>query len=374
MLSLQTFSRRTLANRMAAFAAASVVQEYAQAYTEPLLADSAFREAIPAGAVKINANENPLGPCAEAAEAMHNVIRSAGRYHYEASLELSRTLAAQEGLKPEYVRAFAGSSDPLHRVVLAFTNASRNFVAADPGYEAGARAAHFSGAKTILVPLTSSWSHDVRAMAVADSSAGVIYVCNPNNPTGTLTSHADIEWLVENKPAGAIVLLDEAYIHYSGAPSATDLVAADTDIIVLRSFSKLYGMAGLRAGAAIGHPDLLAKLKPYAAGALPVTGMVGATASLNSKTVVPERRKAMRLLREDVFAHLAKHDIGFIPSESNCFMLDARRPAKEFVAAMARENVFVGRVWPSMPTWSRISVGSAEEMAKFKQAVVQVMA
>jgi histidinol-phosphate aminotransferase len=359
-----------LARRVAAALATATV---AQAYTESLLAENAANGSIPGGAVKINANENPLGPCPEAAEAIYNVIRQGGRYLYESTFEFTETLAAQEGLKPEYVKAFAGSSDPLHRTVLAFTNPSKSFIAADPGYEAGVRAAMFSGAETILVPLTSSWTHDVKAMA-ADASAGVIYVCNPNNPTGTLTSRADLQWLVDNKPAGAVVLLDEAYLHFTEASPATDLVAADKDIIVLRSFSKLYGMAGLRAGAALARPDLLAKIKPYAAGALPVTGMVGATASLRSKTVVPERRKLMRSVRADVFSYLAKNNIRFIPSESNCFMLDAQRPAKEFVAAMARENVFVGRVWPSMPTWSRITVGTAEEMAKFKQAVAKVMA
>ena len=195
------------------------------AYTEPLLAELAANGQIPAGAVKINANENPLGPCAEAAEAMHDVIRLGGRYLYEATFEFTETLAAQEGLKPEYVKAFAGSSDPLHRAVLAFTGPTKSYIAADPGYEAGSRAASYSGARTILVPLTGSWAHDVRAMAAADSSAGVIYVCNPNNPTGTLTSRADLEWLADHKPAGSIVVLDEAYLHFSEAGSASDLVA-----------------------------------------------------------------------------------------------------------------------------------------------------
>lgn len=328
----------------------------------------------PAGSVFINANENPAGPCAEAAEAMYSVIRKGGRYLYENTYELSGTVASQEGLSPEYVMPFAGSSDPLHRTVLAFTNPARGFVVADPGYEAGARAARLSGARVIQVPLTGDWAHDVKAMAAADPGAGVIYLCNPNNPTGTLTPRADIEWLLANKPAGAIVLLDEAYIHFSGAQTCTDLVAKDADLIVLRTFSKLYGMAGLRAGAAIGRPDLLDRIKPYAAGALPATGMVGATASLRVKGLVPERRKAMSDVRQDVFAFLSKHNIGFIPSHSNCFMLDAKRPGGEFVAAMAKQNVFVGRVWSALPNHSRITVGSPDEMAKFKQAVLKVLA
>src|SRR5204863_6917711 len=138
--------------------------------------------------------------------------------------------------------------------------------------------AEFVGAKTFDVPLTKTYEHDVKAMMAAAPNAGVFYICNPNNPTGTLTSRADLEWLLANKPPGSILLLDEAYIHFAGIPTASDLVAADQDIIILRTFSKLYGMAGLRAGAALARPDLLARISHYSAGALPVTGMVGAIA------------------------------------------------------------------------------------------------
>ena len=155
------------------------------------------------------------------------------------------------------MRIHPGSSGPLHQAVLAFTSPTKPFVTGDPGYEAGERAAHFIGAKTISVPLTKSYAHDVKAMAAASPNAGLIYICNPNNPTGTLTPQADIEWLVANKPKGAIVMIDEAYTHIAGAPFNTDLVAADKDVVILRTFSKIYGMAGLRAGAAIARPDLL---------------------------------------------------------------------------------------------------------------------
>lgn len=329
---------------------------------------------MPVDAVKINANENPMGPCAEAAEAIYSVIGKGGRYGYERAFDLKIAIAECEGLAPDYIQPIAGASDPLHRTVLAFTSGSRSFVVADPGYEAGARAAQVNGARVIPVKLTGGYAHDLKAMAAADPRAGVIYICNPNNPTGTLTPRADIEWLLDNKPAGSVVLLDEAYIHFSGAQGCTDLVGRDKDLIVLRSFSKLYGMAGLRAGAAIGRPDLLARLKPWAAGSLPVTGMVGATASLRVKHLVADRRKAMRDIREDTFSFLASHNIGFIPSNSNCFMLDAKRPGGEFVSAMAKQNVFVGRVWSAMPNHSRITVGSADDMAKFKQAVLKAMA
>ena len=138
----------------------------------------------------------------------------------------------------------------------------------DPGYEAGGRAAKFIGSKVIQVPLTTSYAHDVKAMAAASPEAGLIYICNPNNPTGTLTPKSDIEWLVDNKPPGAIVMIDEAYTHISGAPFNSDLVAKNKDVVILRTFSKIYGMAGLRAGAVLARPDLIEKLAGYTAGAM----------------------------------------------------------------------------------------------------------
>jgi histidinol-phosphate aminotransferase len=147
----------------------------------------------------------------------------------------------------------------------------------------------------------------------------------------------------------------------------------DKDVIILRTFSKLYGMAGLRAGAAMGRPDLIGKLRNYGAGALPMTGMVGAAASLKVKNLVPERRKIVKDVREDVFAFLQKNNIAFAPSVSNCFMLDAKMPARRLVNAMQKEKIYIGRVWPAWPTHARVSVGTKEEMAKFKTALLKVM-
>lgn len=339
---------------------------------EAALAQLSMIGPMPPDAVKINANENPLGPCAEAAEAIYGVVKKGGRYMYEETFSFAKILAEQEGLKPNYVMPFGGSSDPLHRAVLAYTTPDKPFVMSDPGYEAGQRAAQYVNSKVIRVPLTKAYEHDVKAMAAASPTPGIIYICNPNNPTGTITKKADIEWLVANKPAGSIVLLDEAYIHLSGEDFGTDLVAKDKDVIVLRTFSKLYGMAGLRAGAAIGRPDLLSKLSAFGAGALPLTGMVGAAASLKSKGLVPERRKLIGDTREDVFAFLAKHNARFIPSVSNKFMLHWDKPGGEMVKAFASHKIFIGRVWPALPNHARVSIGTPEEMAKFKAAFLKV--
>ena len=178
-----------------------------------------------------------------------------------------------------------------------------------------------------------------------------------------------------NKPAGSIVLLDEAYIHLSkSAVMSSYMAAADKEVIILRTFSKLYGMAGLRAGAAIARPDLMQKMNMYLAGALPVTAMVGANASLKSKTVIPERRATIAAIRTETFEFLDKHNIEFIPSEANMFMMNVKRPGKEFYQDMTKHKVYIGRVWPVWPTWVRVTVGTREEMAKFREACVQCYA
>jgi histidinol-phosphate aminotransferase len=366
-------SRRAFARMASALAGVAALPFY----NESSLAYAQLSKSgpLPPDAVKINANENPLGPCPEAAEAVAKVIKMGGRYTYDLTDELQQLMAELEDLDVNYVRPFAGSSDPLHRAAMAFTSPTRPLVSANPDYEAAGRGASIHGAKVIRVPLTKTWAHDVKAMikAAEEHKAGLIYICNPNNPTGTVTPREDIEYLVNNKPEGAVVLLDEAYIHFCDQQSCTDLVAMDKDVVILRTFSKIYGMAGLRCGAAMGRPDLLEKMNKLGAGALPITGVAAAIASLKVKTLVPERRRIVKDVRDDVFAFLEKNNVSFIPSVSNCFMLDAKVPARRLIRAMQKEKIYIGRVWPSMPTHARITVGTREEMAKFKTALLKVI-
>ena len=274
----------------------------------------------------------------------------------------------------KYIQAFAGSSPALYYTVAAFTSPKASYVTADPGYEAGSRAAEVVGARVVNVPLTKAWSHDVKAMLAAAPDAGVFYVCSPNNPTGTLTSHSDIEYLLENKPKGSVVLVDEAYIHFCDAPTTLDLVKADKDIIVLRTFSKLYGMAGLRCGFAIARPDLLKKIAAYGGwNAMPVTACAAAIASLNDASLVPERKRINTATRQSTFAWLDSNGYTYSPSVSNCFMLKAGKPAPDVIAAMAHQNVYIGRPWPSVPDWVRITVGTPAEMEQFRVAFQAVM-
>src|SRR5499427_1154547 len=255
------FSRRSFLHVSAAASAAAAALHF---MNEPMLAAAARRhQPHPPGSVAIDANENPLGPCQAACDAMAQILPHGGRYSDELTDELVKTFAQMEGLSPDYVTATVGSTPPLAASVLACTSPQRPYVTADPGFELGMMTASNNGARVVKVPLTKTYAHDVKAMLAAAPDAGVFYICNPNNPTGTPTPHADIEYLVEHKPAGSVVLVDEAYIHFSDGVTALDLVKADKDVIVLRTSSKIYGMAGLRCGFAVGRPDLLKKLTNF---------------------------------------------------------------------------------------------------------------
>ncbi|MGA3202574.1 MAG: pyridoxal phosphate-dependent aminotransferase [Bryobacteraceae bacterium] len=324
--------------------------------------------------VRISSNENPMGPCKEGVAAMAKIAPLAWRYSPVGDdQDFSKTVAGIEDVPEDYIAAFAGSSDPLHRCQCAFTSPTHSWTMGDPGYGAGAPA--FIGSKLVKVPLRPDFSHDVEAMIKADPDAGAYYVCNPNNPTGTVTARKDIEYLLANKKKDAVVVVDEAYIHFSDhAQPASDLVAKGADVVVLRTFSKIYGMAGIRAGFAMGRPDLLAKLRPYGAGMQPVMGLTCATASMKVKGLIAERRALNKQIRENTFEFLAKKNIKYVPSETNFFMMEVNRPGGEFAKAMMENKVIIGRVWPAWPTHVRVTVGTQAEMLKFQAAVTKVIA
>ena len=372
------FTRRQIgriASLLTAGAALPFYNEFAMAQqAEQRMMRGANRRVFDPDTVRISSNENPMGPSKEGLEAMAKVAPMGWRYSPSNEQgEFVKAIADTEDVPIDYIAPYAGSSDPLHRVSCAFTSPARSWTMANPGYGGGAP--QFIGSKVTRVPLCADYTHDAEAMIKADPDAGVYYVCNPNNPTGTITPRKQIEYLLANKKPGAIVVVDEAYIHFShSAQPASDLVASGKDVVVLRTFSKIYGMAGIRAGFAMGRPDLLEKLRPYGAGMLPVTGLACATASLRVKSLVPERRAQMKQVREDTFEYLEKKKIAYIASEANFFMMEVNRPGMEFAKAMADNKVIIGRVWPVWPTKVRVTVGTQDEMNKFKAAVDKVTA
>jgi len=335
------------------------------------------RPAFDPDAVRITSNENPMGPSKQGLDAIAKVSPLAWRYGPEGDNQDFQSLIAKtEDVPEDHVTAYPGSGIPLANLVPAFTSPTRSWVMASPGYGNGA--SRGIGNKVVQVPLRKDYTHDVEAMIKADPNGGAYYICNPNNPTGTLTPRKDIEYILANKPKDAVLVIDEAYIHFSGRDNmSTDLVKADKDVVVLRTFSKIYGMAGLRAGMAYGRPDLLAQLAKFGRTAnLSVATMACAAASMKAGApLLTERMGINKRNRELAFEGMDKLGVSYIPSVSNFFMMSVKgMTGPEVGKAMAAKKVMLaGNRWPEWPNHIRVTAGTYEEMGKFNAALAQVV-
>jgi histidinol-phosphate aminotransferase len=368
------YSRRQI-GRIAALLGAGVVMSQV---ARPAFAQQSAKAMV--GGVRIGSNECWTGPFPAGVQAAADIAAVGNRYEPDGEhAKLTAAVAQVEGVPAECVLAWPGSSDPLNRSIITFCSPERGLVTANPTYEQSWGTARWLGIKPDRVPLTKDYRHDVKAMLAANPKAGLYYICSPNNPTGTLTPIADIEWLLANKPTDSIVLVDEAYIHFAGTPSAARLAGTRNDVIVMRTFSKLFGMAGMRLGLTIAHPDLYKKMMRYdgqqVTFMLPMTAVACGTASLTLADQIVARRNAMIAVREETFAHLRKRKIPYIPSQANMFMVDwgAGKKPSAMQAAFQAEGVQIGRSWDAYPTMSRITVGSADDMQTFRIALDKVI-
>ena len=331
-----------------------------------------------AGAVRIGSNECWTGPFQSGVDAAAKAASLGNWYdpdNYRG--ELVKTVASVEGIPESHVMLWPGSGGPLVSTVAAFCSPTKGLVTADPTFESAWRTADYLKAPIAKAPQAPGAGHDVKAMLAANPNAGLYYICTPNNPTGTITPLADIEWLLANKPKDSVLLVDEAYIHFSEAPSAAKLVAGRKDLIVMRTFSKLFGMAGVRLGLTFADPELQKRIMLFGptAGGLSITAMACGNAVYPEASLIKARREEMIANREETIAWLTKKGIDVqTGSQANMFMMDWKKPAKEMQTAMLNtpEKVQIGRNWSIWPTVSRVTVGSAEDMAKFRSAVEKV--
>lgn len=325
--------------------------------------------------VLLNFNECPYGPAPAAQVAARDIVAGSGRYLFGLAGELRDLFAQQEGLGTAQVRLYPGSSEPLNRAAILWTSSSAGLVVADPTFEALGDLAAARGATVAKIALRADGAHDVRAMAAAAAriNTGLLYLCNPNNPTGSITPAADIAWLLANKPAQTRVLVDEAYLQYSDQRSVIGQVMQREDLIVLRTFSKLYGMAGLRLGVAAAHPDRLRELASLGDNPLPVTALAAGLASLREPTLVAQRKAENTRVRQATVDWLGARGFSCVPSEANCFVVDVKRDGTAFIAAMAERGVVIGRSWPIWPRRVRVTVGTEAEMARFRDAFAAVV-
>ncbi len=373
-------SRRQLVRMAVSTAAALPVA----AHVAPALAQRGGGKVLPedpAGMVAsltdgvfIGSNESPLGPCAAAQSALREIEKLSGRYGMAFAGNLEKLFAKQNGLLPEQVTVHPGSYMPLRSVALAYSSKERPIAYAEPTFDSG-----FMGrdgqcvTRAVTIQLQGDYRLDVRKLLTAAPDAGVYYICNPNNPTGLVTSRADIEWLLANKPKGSLLLIDEAYIHFSDAQSCLDLVAKGGDVLVTRTFSKIYGLAGLRCGLIAGRKDLLDGLLDYGVNITPMPAVVAAEASLLDPKLLAERKAYNAAVRNDLYAWLTARGMRYLPSQGSFAMVHVGRPGGEVAAALAKEKIFISGARKNMPDWVRVSFGTPAEMQAFNTAFARVM-
>ncbi len=323
------------------------------------------------GVIRIDSNENPNGPGEKVYETIRRHLGESNRYPVRSEDDLSAAIAKTHGIQPENVILGSGSGELLRASVSAFTSPSRALVAPDPTFEACASWAKFIGAPIIAPKVDDSLRLNLDAMADMGKGAGLVYCCNPNNPTATVHSAADVRAYVEQVGRSSpetTILIDEAYHEYVddlAYATAIPLALANPRVVVTRTFSKVFGMAGLRVGYAVGQPTTLAKMSAWLLGSnvSQLTLVAAAGAVADTQHIALEQRRN-RITRAYTRAFFEKAGYQVAKSDANFMMADIRRDAKQFKTDALKHNVAVGRQFPVLPNWVRVSVGTMPEMKK----------
>jgi histidinol-phosphate aminotransferase len=326
--------------------------------------------------VQLNSNENPYGPSAKARAALSTAVPS--RYPDADEDEMTLALARYHGVAPERIVLGCGSSEVLRLCDAAFLGPGRTVVAAEPTFEAVLLYARVTTAEPIKLPLTADFRHDLKGMARAcDARTGLVYVCNPNNPTGTIVDGSQLESFLGQVPPSAIVLVDEAYHHFvedSSYRSVIGLVDRFPNLVVTRTFSKIYGLAGMRLGYGVASEAHARTLRAHAAFANTNAAVLAAgRVSLEDESHVAEQRARLNGTRRRLTAALEKDGRRYIPSEANFLMIDVGGDVEPVIKTFAAHGILVGRRFAAMPTWLRITVGTDQEMDAFLAALRQIV-
>ena len=328
----------------------------------------------PADAVLLNSNENPYGPSASALDAMTKSESVAARYPDAAEQRLTQTIARLHGVTPDRVVLGCGSGEVLQMADMAFLGPGRKVVVAEPTFEAVLGYARVTKAEAVKVPLTADFRHDLPRMAAAcDAGTGLVYVCNPNNPTGTIVTKDEFAFFLERVPRTVSVLVDEAYHHFVDDPryaSALEWIDKAPNVVVVRTFSKVYGMAGMRLGYAVASKENAEALRAHAAWSNANAAVLAAAlASLAEPDHVPRQRSINRETRDWLCRELERDGRRYIPSHANFLMVDVGGDVQPLIDSFRERHILVGRKFLSLPNWLRVSMGTKPEMQAFVDAL-----
>lgn len=334
------------------------------------------QEASRGSAIRLNSNENPLGLSPRARMAVEEAISEANRYPDAAREELAEALAVRLGVKAENIVLGNGSTEILQVIVQASNAPQGLLVMAEPTFEAISWYQRTLTYRTEKVPLTSDFAHDIQQMkdrVTGIRDPAVVYLCNPNNPTGTLTSSAEIDAWISEAPETVQFAVDEAYFEYVQAPgywSALKWVQDRPNVIVARTFSKIYGMAGMRLGYAVAHPETARRLRDFLtwdnANSL---ALAAGLASLADDGLEARGRAVNEVALTITRNCLEELDLGYLPSHTNFLMHRIRGDLREYIQRMRQRGLRVGRPFPALPSYNRLSMGLPEEMEIWAEAL-----
>jgi histidinol-phosphate aminotransferase len=321
--------------------------------------------------VRLNSNENAYGPSAKVADAVKSAVGSSNRYAYMQYDALAESIANFHHVKPDQILLGCGSTEILRVAVSAFLGNGKQLIEASPTFEAMEHYARAAGSEVISVRLTPTFAHDLDGMlARASASTALIYICNPNNPTASLTPRNDLERFISALPASTFVVIDEAYHHYAGTSgmyaSFIDRRLDTEKVIVARTFSKVYGLAGLRFGYAVASPNVIQQMRKFTTeNNINVIVTQAAVAALDDTNGVSAfvRRNADN--RQEFFNQAQARALKPIDSHANFVMMNTSHPATEVIQHFRQNNILIGRRFSPMDTYIRISLGREEEMLTF---------
>jgi histidinol-phosphate aminotransferase len=331
--------------------------------------------------VRLGANENPYGPAPSALRAIGDALPEANRYAFGAMSDTAAAIAERVHVPPSHVVVGCGSSEILEAAVSAFTSRDRGLVTAAPTFELPAERAASVGASVTDVRVDDRGRLDLAEMLARTPGSGLVYVCNPNNPTSTVHAGADIRAFiadVHRRSPDAVVLVDEAYHEYVEAPayaSAAPLTVDNGRLVVTRTFSKIYGLAGLRVGCAIGQPAVLVRLRPWLGDlTMSVLTAAAAGASLADVAHLDRQRALNREARAFTLDALERAGCTAYESDANFVMADVGRDCRAFAAACAARGIRIARPFPPLEHHARITIGTLDEMRRAAAVFAEVLA
>jgi histidinol-phosphate aminotransferase len=329
------------------------------------------------GPILLNANENPYSPSIRMQQLLTNNFDLTCRYPFRILSELVDAIAEKEGVSKDHIVVTGGSTEGLHAAGLIYGMHGGEIIAADPTFQSLLRYAENHGATVHRVPLNDKLEHDLKAMAQKiNKKTSLIFVCNPNNPTGTIVDADALKDFCKSHDQQAVIFSDEAYYDFiteADYPSMIELVKEGRNVIVSKTFSKVYGLAGLRVGYLIAKPEIAKKLKASVMANTNVLAIKAAQEALKDddfyKFSVAKNMEAKNL----IYKTLDDLGLKYIPSHGNFVFFESGRPISQLNAAMKEENILIGRPFPPLDHWARISTGTLEDMQQFSVALKKVM-